>query len=110
MSHRVASPVRLPLRVSDEATTAVSAVDGILDIRGTGARTVNLPDAGLCTGLLLIIKDGAGNALLNNITVSAQTSPQQYIDGVATQVLAIDGDCISIYSDGSNWKIWGALA
>lgn len=110
MSHRVASPVRLPVRVSEDATTAATNVDGILDIQGTGARTVNLPDASLCAGLLLIIKDGNGNALLNNITVLASTSPQQYIDGATGQVLGINGDSIAIYSDGGNWKIWGALA
>lgn len=112
MSHRVTSPLKLPYQTSSAAETVLTEFDGILNMTGTGGRVVTLPDATKCAGLLLLIKDGANNALTNNITVEAlpAQTPAQLIDGAATQVLAINGDSIALFSDGAGWKIWSALA
>lgn len=108
MSHRVTSPLKLPYQTSSAAETVLTEFDGILNMTGTGGRAVTLPDATKCAGLLLLVKDGAGNALTNNITVWGTGG--QLIDGAASQVLAINGDSIALFSDGEGWKIWSALA
>lgn len=107
MSHRIPSPIRFPWRAVSGASNNVTVADGIVAVQGSGARTVTLPDAAICAGLVLIIKDEAGNALLNNITVD--TTGNQLIDGASTQVLTINNDSLAVYSDGSGWRIWGAL-
>ena len=82
MSHRVTSPLKLPYQTSSAAETVLTEFDGILNMTGTGGRAVTLPDATKCAGLLLLVKDGAGNALTNNITVWGTGG--QLIDGAAS--------------------------
>lgn len=107
MSHRITSPVRFPYRVVSSTSNTATIADGIIDVQGSGARTVTLPDATLCAGLILIVHDGAGNALLNNITVNTVNS--QTINGASVQTLTIDNDSMAVYSNGAGWRIWGAL-
>lgn len=68
-----------------------------------GIGTVNLQTAVGQGGRIVIIKDDAGNALANNITVNAFGG--ENIDGVASQVLNTNWACMGLQSNNSNWRI-----
>jgi len=88
------------------ATYDLLVSDDILNVTytGTGAVTsLTLPTAQVVTGRTIVIKDAAGNAGTNSITVDTEGSEK--IDGQDTAVINGDYDSITIYSDGTNWFI-----
>ena len=70
---------------------------------GVGATSIVLPTAQLVSGRTIIIKDAAGNATSNTITVSTQGAED--IDGADTKVIASNYGSLALYSDGYNWYI-----
>lgn len=65
--------------------------------------TIELTSNSLNTGYVIIIKDTAGNAAINNITITTQGS--ELIDGSASVTLTENHSSISLISDGSNYYI-----
>lgn len=101
-----ADPVMLTGRtVVNAATYTVLVTDRHLGVTytATGAATVTLYDATTVTaGTEVIIKDEAGNATANNITVN--TTSAQTIDGAATATINANYGVLRLYSDGANWQ------
>jgi len=82
--------------------------DYILNVKytATGAVTsLTLPTAQVTAGRTIIIKDTAGNAGTNNITVDTEGS--ETIDGDATWIINGNYDWITLFCDGTNWFIIG---
>lgn len=65
------------------------------------ATTVTLP-AGSAKKMF-VIKDGKGDANVNNITIA--TSNSETIDGSSTKVISVARDSITVVWDGSEWAI-----
>jgi hypothetical protein len=96
--------VRLPYRAVT-ADTSATEVDYWVSVDTTGgAVTVTLPDAGsVGAGFELIVKDGGGNAAVNNITVATVLS--QTIDGSGTSAtISTARGGMGLISTGSNWE------
>ena len=71
----------------------------------TQAVTLTLPTAtSISTGKILLVKDEAGNAGTNAITVV--TSDGATIDGSPTIILDSDYASISVYYNGSEWSVY----
>ncbi len=88
------------------ATYDLLTTDYILNVTytSTGAVTsLTLPTAQVISGRMIIIKDAAGNAATNTITID--TEGGQNIDGASTYVMNGNYDAISLYSDGTNWFV-----
>ena len=67
-----------------------------------GGDTVTLPAAASAgEGLILIIKDEAGSAGTDNITVDGNSS--ETIDGSTTSVISTNYGKLMLVCDGSNW-------
>jgi len=89
------------------ATYDLVGTDYILNVTytGTGAVTsLTLPTAQTKEGRVIHIKDAAGNAGTNTITID--TGGTEKIDGQDTLVINADYNSASLYSDGSNWFIF----
>jgi len=86
------------------ATYSTLAEDHIIHVTYTATAAVTaltLPTAQTKSGRLIIVKDAAGNAATNNITIDTQGS--ETIDGAATYVINTNYGKVTLYSDGSNW-------
>lgn len=69
---------------------------------GTGAVTaLRLMTAQTVAGRVVVIKDAAGNAGTNNVTITSEGA--QTFDGAGTLVMATNYQKVSLYSDGSDW-------
>ena len=80
------------------STYTATTSDYLIDCT-TGTFTVNLPDALLNVGRILIIKNsGTG-------TITVDGSGTQTIDGAATYSLSAQWATVQIMCDGNNWKI-----
>jgi len=64
---------------------------------------VTLPTVEVRKGRIYTVKDESGAAASNNITVATQSS--ETIDGSATDVINLNYESKSYYSDGTNWFI-----
>lgn len=92
-------------------TTVASAsydlliTDDILDVTytATGAVTIDLKTAQVVRGRTIVVKDGGFNATTNNITIT--TEGIEKIDNQDTAVIDVDDAAITIFCDGTNWKI-----
>jgi len=85
------------------ATYDTLATDDIINVTYTTTAAVTsltIPTAQMVEGRVIVIKDAAGNAGTNNITID--TEGAQTIDGAATLVLSGDYDSVTLYCDGSN--------
>ncbi len=69
----------------------------------SGTITVNLP-AGHSAGDTIVIKDIAGNAGTNNITIDPNAA--ETVDGDATYPLDVDYMEVTLISDGTNWGVY----
>ena len=89
------------------ATYSLLITDNIVHVTytSTGAVTaLTLPTAQVVAGRVLVIKDAAGNAATNTITIDTQGA--ETIDGAATFVINSNYGAINLYSDGSNWFVY----
>jgi hypothetical protein len=84
--------------------------DGILGCNTTtGAVTINLFDPALISpssevdGYMVTIKDEAGNASSNNITINGAAG--YTIDGSTSITISINYASVTLYSDGANWFV-----
>ena len=84
--------------------------DGILGCNTTtGAVTINLFDPALISpssevdGYMVTIKDEAGNASNNNITINGAAG--YTIDGSTSITISINYASVTLYSDGANWFV-----
>ena len=98
--------------VTAGATIPVALTDQILVIRkAVGSATlIQLPvqaafplciSSGLCPNL--IVKDGKGDAAVNNITIVALDGA--LIDGQASFIMNGNRDTIELFADGTGWNI-----
>ena len=88
------------------ATYDTLVSDDILNVTYTTTAAVTsltIPTAQTVAGRTIVIKDAAGNAGTNNITID--TEGAQTIDGSATLVLSDNYASVILYSDGSNWFV-----
>ena len=87
-------------RTAVTTTTTASIADKILGVSASAALEIRLPNAsGYAAGQYLTIKDEAGNANSNNITI--KTSNSQTIDGESQISLESPYAAINLYCDGS---------
>ena len=101
---------RPPLRTVLETYTAITgatytakAGDRVIGVNRAGAVTITLPSAEVRKGRVYTIKDESGAASSNNITLD--TEGAETIDGSATDVINVNYESKSYYSDGTNWFI-----
>ena len=101
---------RPPMRAVLEAYVNVTAAsytakagDRVIGVNRAGAVTVTLPTAEVRKGRIYTVKDESGAAATNNITVATEGS--ETIDGSATDVINVNYESKSYYSDGTNWFI-----
>ena len=85
------------------ATYSAKAGDRVIGVNRAGAVTVTLPTAQLRKGRVYTVKDESGAAATNNITVA--TAGSETIDGSATDVINVNYESKSYYSNGTNWFI-----
>lgn len=103
-SHR--PPLRSVLEAYANITTATytaKAGERVIGVNRAGAVTVTLPSAEVRKGRIYTVKDESGAAASNNITVATEGS--ETIDGSATDVISVNYESKSYYSDGTNWFI-----
>ena len=87
-------------RTTVTTTTTASIADKILGVSASAALEIRLPNAsGYAAGQYLTIKDEAGNANSNNITI--KTSNSQTIDGESQITLESPYAAVNLYCDGS---------
>ena len=87
-------------RTTVTTTTTASIADKILGVSASAALEIRLPNAsGYAAGQYLTIKDEAGNANSNNITI--KTSNSQTIDGESQITLESPFAAVNLYCDGS---------
>ena len=102
--------LRPPLQHVQEAYTAVTAAtytakagDQVIGVNRAGVVTITLPTDQVSKGRIYTVKDESGAAAANNITVA--TEGAETIDGSATDVINVNYESKSYYSDGTNWFI-----
>ena len=87
-------------RTAVTITTTASITDKILGVSASSPLEIRLPNAsGYAAGQYLTIKDEAGNANSNNITI--KTSNSQTIDGESQITLESPYAAVNLYCDGS---------
>ena len=83
-------------------STNFTAEIGFTYLINTGtAVTVSLPSA--VTNAAIVIKDSAGTAATNNITINRADSAT--IDGATSQTISSNYGSMKLISDGTNWFI-----
>ena len=71
----------------------------------SAARTISLPNTGVATGQVFIVKDAAGTAAsANNITVNV-TGGVKTIDGATSQSINTNYGSLTVYYNGTNYFI-----
>jgi hypothetical protein len=87
------------------ASGAVNALltDGLIVVNKTSgeATTVNLP-ASPATGQTLWIKDGKGDAYINNITITPASGT---VDGLSHYVLTSNYQAVTLIYNGTQWNV-----
>ena len=105
----MAFPIKQQKDLQVNATTVAGATYTVLrtdDIihstySATGAVTITIPTALMAEKKTFTIKDAAGKAGTNNITIYSADN----IDGAGTYVINSDYDSITLYSDGTSWYV-----
>ena len=85
------------------ASYTAKAGDCVIGVNRAGTVTITLPTAEVRNGRVYAVKDESGAAATNNITVATEGS--ENIDGAATDVIDVNYESKSYYSDGTNWFI-----
>lgn len=89
-------------RVAVAAAYTIKTVDYIIEVTGGLPLTLTLPKAAVAgKGRVFIIKDAAGGAAANNITIDGDGS--EVIDGAATKVISTNYGAVWLYSSGTAW-------
>ena len=86
------------------ATYTVLSTDQLIHTTYTPTGPITsilIPTSLMTKGREITIKDGGGNASVNNITV--ETEGAETIDGESNLVMNSNYDSSTLYSDGSNW-------
>ncbi len=98
---------RRGVTTSSSATVTITTTDDTYILSSTrsstGAQTVNLPAVATSSGRILKIKDAAGSAATNNITLDGNAS--ETIDGATTFVMNTNYGSATIYCDGAAWFV-----
>lgn len=102
------SNASLPPQVFVQRRTVADTVYTVTDLDSlvaytslTAGRAVTLPTAVGKLGQVVIIKDEAGTAGANNLTIG--TTGGQTIDGAATKVINTNYGSVKLYSNNANW-------
>ena len=96
---RIGRLPRLAINDTDYTTTANNFLIAYTAL-STG-RTVTIDSTLVKEGKRYIIKDEAGGAAANNITIDPAGS--QTIDGAATATINTNYGTLEVYTDGTNW-------
>lgn len=91
------------VKIYDAAYTAKADDRNISLTALTAARIVTLPPAFSCLGREIFVKDMAGTAGANNITVAAYAG--ELIDGAASVVINANYGSKRVYSNGVTWQV-----
>jgi hypothetical protein len=101
------------LDVDGSVVVGARTVQGILSTQpddhtlfvdtSTTTTTITLSSADVENGRTIVIKDAAGNAASNNITVNTEGS--ETIDGSSSYTLNNNRDTLVLRSDGTNWLV-----
>lgn len=97
---------KIPNETVNTATADISKAKQIVLVTytATGAVTSLTLNSSICKeGNWLIVKDAAGLAGTNNITIDTEGSEK--IDGQDTLTINTDYDWVALYCDGSNWFV-----
>jgi len=94
------SLANLPVTLVDSATYSATNDDYFIGVIFDGSTTITLPAGTL--GKIFIIKDSAGDALANPITVVATAST---IDGQASYVINTPWGSIGLIYNGIEWNV-----
>jgi hypothetical protein len=88
--------------------TTMLPTEALIGVTDTSVvRTISLPDPTISTvlvGQVFIINDESLHCSVNNISINVLNAAC-LLDGVATQVLDVDGESMSIYFNGTNYYI-----
>ena len=82
------------------ATYTVLGTDMIVGVNHAAAVTITLPNAASYEGKKITIKDEAGDASNNTITVDTDGGT---IDGDTSIDIVVNYTSITVYSNGTNW-------
>jgi len=87
------------------ATYTVLRTDDIIHstYSATGAVTITIPTALMAEKKTFTIKDAGFNAGTYSITIDTEAGEK--IDNEDTYVISLDGDSVTLVSNGSNWYI-----
>lgn len=89
--------------VADAAYTATIANQIIAYTSLSAARVVTLPAVSTTAGLQFTVKDESGSCSVSNtITVTPASGT---VDGASTYVLCAPYGSVTLYSDGTNWRV-----
>ena len=93
--------VRASVKTSSYTTADKEMVP--VDPSGTGGVTITLASADVASGNEIVVKDVAGTASSNPITVATEGS--ETIDGSSAKTIDVDRGSLIAVGDGSNWDI-----
>ena len=68
-----------------------------------GTQEITLATTTIKSGRVIVIKDGAGNASANNITINTENG--QTIDGQSSYTINTDYGSVTLYTNGENWFV-----
>lgn len=91
------SPLSTRAAVADKNYTVRAWEEFVAYTSLTAARSVTIPEARTCPNRILRIKDEAGTAAANNITVTGT------IDGAGSATISTNYGSLTIYSSGKAW-------
>jgi len=86
------------------ATYTVTEVHSRLHVIYAGACMITVPTALMTDNFTVLIKDGVGNASVNNITIVGEGG--ELIDGESSLVINSDFNAVNLYSDTTNLFIY----
>lgn len=93
---------RIPRTTVNDIDYTATAKDYLIAYTAlTAGKTVIIDSAIVKEGKLYIIKDEAGTAGINNITIDPDGT--QTINGAATATINTNYGIVRVYSDGTNW-------
>jgi len=86
------------------ATYTVTEQHSRLHVIYAGACTITVPTALLTDNFVVLVKDGRGNASVDNITIVCEGG--ELIDGESSLIINADYAAVNLYSDTTNLFIY----